>query len=86
MTTGLPEGGGLGTGAEVPNGGAALIDANIPGMLGNSLAFRELIARIRKIGGASAPVLIEGETGVGKELAARSVHYLGAPRTDRSSP
>ena len=52
-------------------------------MIGGSAAFRHLLEQIRRIGGADAPVLIEGETGSGKELAARAIHYL-SPR--RSKP
>ncbi|MBL4845841.1 MAG: sigma-54-dependent Fis family transcriptional regulator [Planctomycetes bacterium] len=39
---------------------------------------RELIARV---GGTEAPVLIEGETGTGKDLVARAVH-AASPRKD----
>lgn len=49
-------------------------------MVGNSPAFRELESLIRKIASYDAAVLIEGETGTGKELAARSIHYASSRR------
>jgi two-component system, NtrC family, response regulator GlrR len=47
-------------------------------MIGRSVAFRTVQALIRKVAQFDAPVLIEGETGTGKELAARAIHYRGA--------
>lgn len=51
-------------------------------MIGRSRAFRVVDALIGKISAFDAPVLIEGETGTGKELAARALHYRG-PRRSR---
>jgi two-component system response regulator GlrR len=49
-------------------------------MIGQSEAFRVIKALIDKIAAFDAPVLIEGDTGTGKELAARAIHYKGARR------
>jgi len=49
-------------------------------MIGQSQAFRAVQALIGKVAEFDAPVLIEGETGTGKELAARALHYTGARR------
>lgn len=51
-------------------------------LLGSSAQFRQTISQIEKIAKVDAAVLIAGETGTGKEMAARAVHYLG-PRSDR---
>src|SRR5262249_13658497 len=40
------------------------------------------VARIHRMAALDATVRIVGETGTGKELAARAIHYLGA-RTER---
>jgi DNA-binding NtrC family response regulator len=47
-------------------------------LIGRSRAFGIVQALIGKIAAFDAPVLIEGETGTGKELAARAIHYGGA--------
>jgi len=49
-------------------------------MIGESEAFHAIQALIDKMAAFDAPVLIEGETGTGKELAARAIHYGGARR------
>jgi two-component system response regulator GlrR len=51
-------------------------------MIGQSRAFLETVHLIERIARYDAPVLIDGETGTGKELAARAIHYGGA-RKDR---
>ncbi len=50
-------------------------------IVGESPAFRRVIALLERIARSDAPLLIEGETGSGKEVAARAVHYGGARRT-----
>jgi two-component system, NtrC family, response regulator GlrR len=45
------------------------------GMIGASPAFTAMIQQVAKIARTEASVLLEGETGVGKELVARSIHY-----------
>jgi DNA-binding NtrC family response regulator len=45
-------------------------------LVGEAPAFKQAIGEIPIIAEADAPVLITGETGTGKELVARAVHYL----------
>jgi len=47
-------------------------------ILGNSPQFRGVLEKICKITKCDAPVFIDGETGTGKELVARAIHYLSA--------
>ena len=46
-------------------------------LAGDSTAFRKALSLIDKLAQFDAPVLIEGETGTGKEMAARAIHYRG---------
>lgn len=46
-------------------------------LLGNSDAIREVRAKLAKLARSQAPVFISGESGSGKELAARAIHELG---------
>lgn len=51
-------------------------------LVGSSPQFLHTVARIHRVAKLDATVLICGETGTGKELAARAIHYLGA-RSDK---
>jgi len=44
------------------------------GLVGRSIVMREMFARLEKLAQSDATVLISGETGVGKELVAESLH------------
>jgi DNA-binding NtrC family response regulator len=50
-------------------------------LIGKSPPFLAALALIGKFAACDATVLIQGETGTGKELAARAIHYL-SPRRD----
>ncbi|MCO6055797.1 sigma-54-dependent transcriptional regulator [Pseudomonas sp. MOB-449] len=49
-------------------------------LLGKSPPLKQLKARLRKVASLDAPLLIQGETGTGKELVARACHTLSARR------
>jgi len=53
---------------------AALAD-----IIGKSPAMRHVFQMIQDVARVDSSLLIEGETGTGKELVARAIHSLGAP-------
>ncbi|MDQ5909348.1 MAG: hypothetical protein QG599_1443 [Pseudomonadota bacterium] len=55
-------------------------------MIGKSAAFLKMTALIARIADCDAPVLLEGETGTGKELAARAIHCQGQRRNQPFVP
>ena len=50
--------------------------------IGTSVAMKAIYELIRQVAPAKAPVMIAGETGTGKELAARAIHNA-SPRRDK---
>jgi len=53
-------------------------ERNRYGMIGHSPAMQKVYATIDKIADIRCNVVIEGESGSGKELAARAIHYQGS--------
>ena len=51
--------------------------------IGKSKPMRDVFEMIRKVAPSNATVLIEGESGSGKELVAKSIHF-NSPRRDKS--
>jgi len=52
-------------------------------MIGETLAMQELRKNIERLAALDCPVIIRGETGTGKELAARIIHNLSPRRQSR---
>jgi transcriptional regulator with AAA-type ATPase domain len=54
----------------------------LPGVVGNSAAMQRVVREVRRIANVKAPVLLRGDTGVGKDVLARALHAIG-PRSGR---
>jgi DNA-binding NtrC family response regulator len=52
----------------------------LPGVIAHSPAMRDVVALARRLAMVATSVLIEGETGVGKEVIARAIHDAGPRR------
>jgi len=57
---------------------AAVDEPALAGLVGTSPAMQRVRGLVRTAARTGAPVLIEGETGTGKEVVARAIHALGA--------
>lgn len=53
-----------------------------PAMIGQSLAMERVLGQIRQVAGLDTTVLLEGESGTGKDLAAKLIHRLST-RADK---
>lgn len=56
---------------------STLLEDGASEMVGNSEPMRHLLKLVENVARSDAPVLIQGESGVGKELVARAIHDLG---------
>lgn len=52
------------------------IITHLPGVIGDSAAMRKIAETVKLVAMSDAPILIYGETGTGKELAAKAVHLF----------
>ena len=53
-------------------------EAQLGGLVGQSESMRRLMAAVEKVAPTGATVVLEGETGTGKEVVARTLHQLSA--------
>lgn len=58
-------------------------DHGFAGIIGQSKPMQELFALLRTLAETDVTTIIEGETGTGKELIARAIHYNSRRRTKR---
>jgi DNA-binding NtrC family response regulator len=58
----------------------------IDGLVGSSRVMRDMFQLLETVASTSSTVLITGETGTGKELAARAIHHNSPRRTNRFVP
>ena len=52
------------------------------GIIGRTPVMQDLFARVREVASSDVPVVLQGESGSGKELVATAIHAAG-PRADR---
>jgi len=66
--------------------GEVLDRYGLDNIIGNSAPMRKVFERIKQAAATDATVLVQGETGTGKELVARAIHYNGRRRNNRFVP
>jgi formate hydrogenlyase transcriptional activator len=63
--------------AKIALGNSEPRDGGLPRIVGNSTALRRVLETVRIVAPTDATVLIQGETGTGKELIAEAIHKCG---------
>ncbi|HEY6558221.1 MAG TPA: sigma 54-interacting transcriptional regulator [Polyangiaceae bacterium] len=53
-----------------------LLEESLPGLIGNSAPMRRVATQVRLHASKRVPVLLEGESGTGKDVVARALHTL----------
>jgi DNA-binding NtrC family response regulator len=61
------------------HGPSVSVACALPGIVGTSEPMRRIAEEVRRHAGTRAPILIQGESGTGKDLVARAIHGLGRP-------
>jgi transcriptional regulator of acetoin/glycerol metabolism len=56
--------------------GGSPAQQDVPGLVGQSAVMRKLAREVRRFAALSAPVLLQGETGTGKDVVARALHEV----------
>ena len=64
----------MGDYAPVPNPGADQAERAFERIIGNSAALESVLDQVEQVAHTNSTVLIEGETGTGKELIAHAIH------------
>jgi two-component system response regulator AtoC len=61
---------------------SALDDSfSVHGMVGRSAAMREVVSILERVAPSDVPILIEGESGTGKDMVARAIHGMSKRRS-----
>ena len=58
-------------------------DYSINGIIGRSKAFTNVLGKVEKVKDIDTTVLINGESGTGKDIIAKSIHFQGARKYER---
>ena len=72
----------MATSVSFRSGGPDIRERRFEQIIGSSAALEAVLEQVERVAPTQSTVLIEGETGTGKELIARAIHNL-SPRCGR---